>query len=174
MTLSERQQKMLEFIRSYLDENDRPPTIREIGEHVGISSTSVVNYNLNKLQEGGFISRNREVSRGLHLADRTRMAVNALRVPIVGRIAAGQPIHLPAATDDPFAGETIELTRDIVKEPKNVYALQVRGDSMIDASVHDGDYRGSMRPAKCPQRGNGSGLVERTRRDNPEVFLPGR
>jgi len=143
MALSERQQKMLEFIRSYMAEYDRPPTIREIGEHVGISSTSVVNYNLNKLQEGGYIARNREVSRGLRLiGDRIsggRMPLNLLRVPLVGRIAAGQPIHLPGVADNPFAGETIELTRDIVKEPENVFALQVRGDSMIDASVNDGD-----------------------------------
>lgn len=143
MGLSERQQKMLKFIRDYMEEYDRPPTIREIGEHVGISSTSVVNYNLNKLQEAGYIARNREVSRGLRLLDRRvraeQMPVNLVRVPLVGRIAAGQPIHLPNVADNPFAGETLELTRDIVKEPENVFALQVRGDSMIDASVNDGD-----------------------------------
>jgi repressor LexA len=143
MALSERQKKMLEFIRGYMEEYDRPPTIREIGEHVGISSTSVVNYNLNKLQEAGYIARNREVSRGLRLMERRdraeRTPASLVRVPMVGRIAAGQPIHLPSVTDNPFAGETIELTRDIVKEPENVFALQVRGDSMMDASVNDGD-----------------------------------
>lgn len=143
MILSERQERMMVFIRKYMGTEGRPPTIREIGKAAGISSTSVVNYNLNKLEESGYIARNREISRGLRLVGKGSELVKGfadlIAVPLVGRIAAGEPIHLPGIGDRPFGDETIELTRDIVSEPENVFALQVKGDSMVDASVHDGD-----------------------------------
>ena len=139
MALSERQRKILEFIKSFSLENGYPPTIREIGEAVGISSTSVVNYNLNALQKEGYIIRDRTVSRGIRLTEeleRLRAAADLIRVPLLGRIAAGTPIPVP---EDSFTGETIELTRDIVPAGDGIYALQVRGDSMIDAFINDGD-----------------------------------
>ncbi|MBI3968985.1 MAG: repressor LexA, partial [Chloroflexi bacterium] len=92
--LSERQRRMLEFIREYGEENSRPPTVREIGQAVGISSTSVVDYNLRKLAQSGHIKRDPDVSRGIELMGferRTRSNVNP--VPVVGRIAAGRPIE---------------------------------------------------------------------------------
>jgi repressor LexA len=139
--LSERQQRMLEFIGSFIGENRFPPTIREIGETVGISSTSVVKYNLDVLERKGFIERDREISRGLRLAgDLADRAVETVQVPILGRIAAGIPIPVPDADFSPFGYDTtIELTRDIVKDVKDIYALEVQGDSMIDALIHDGD-----------------------------------
>ena len=73
MTLSERQVRILEFIETYLGEHDYPPTIREIGKAVGISSTSVVKYNLERLQDKGKIKRSGEVSRGLRLLDSQRV-----------------------------------------------------------------------------------------------------
>jgi repressor LexA len=139
--LSERQKKMLHFIREFLDEHRFPPTIREIGETVGISSTSVVKYNLDALERKGFIERDREISRGLRLVGELagRMA-EVLQVPLLGRIAAGSPIPVPDAEFSPFGDDTsIELTRDIVRDAENVYALEVQGDSMIDALIHDGD-----------------------------------
>lgn len=139
--LSERQRKMLEFIQEFLDQNRFPPTIREIGETVGISSTSVVKYNLDALERKGFIERDREISRGLRLVGELagRMA-EVLQVPLLGRIAAGSPIPVPDADFSPFGYDTsIELTRDIVRDAENVYALEVQGDSMIDALIHDGD-----------------------------------
>ena len=72
MTLSDRQVRILEFIESYLEEHNYPPTIREIGKAVGISSTSVVKYNLERLQDKGKIKRSEEVSRGLRLIDSQR------------------------------------------------------------------------------------------------------
>jgi repressor LexA len=139
MALSERQRKILEFIRSFALDNGYPPTIREIGEAVNISSTSVVNYNLNALQKEGCLVRDRTVSRGIRLAEsleELRAAADLIHVPLLGRIAAGSPIPVP---EDAFAGESIELTRDIVPADRETYALQVRGDSMIDAYINDGD-----------------------------------
>lgn len=139
--LSERQQKMLEFIREFVGEHHFPPSIREIGERVGISSTSVVKYNLDALERRGLIERDREISRGLRLAEALMgRTAEVIQVPILGRIAAGVPIPVPDSEFSPFGYETsIELTRDIVKDTSNTYALEVQGDSMIDALIHDGD-----------------------------------
>ncbi len=139
MALSERQRKILQFIKSFALDNGYPPTIREIGEAVDISSTSVVNYNLNILQKEGHLTRDRTVSRGIRLAESLeglRALADVIHVPLLGRIAAGAPIPVP---EDGFAGETIELTRAIVPDSGHVYALQVRGNSMIDAFINDGD-----------------------------------
>ena len=133
--------KMVVFIRQFIAEHQFPPTIREIGGKVGISSTSVVKYNLDILERKGVINRNREISRGIRLTDElTGRAAELVRVPLLGRIAAGTPIPVPDADFSPFGYEaSIELTRDIVKDAKNIYALEVEGDSMIDALIHDGD-----------------------------------
>lgn len=168
-TLSERQRKILQFIVTFVSENEFPPTIREIGEQVGISSTSVVNYNLAKLEELGLISRRKEVSRGLSLSwERLNeispaLAASAtapnnppmpavkhngshtesimpsmMRIPVLGAIAAGQPIQVearaPESTDD-----WVELPDGVIKARGPLFALRVKGDSMIDASVLNGD-----------------------------------
>ena len=136
--LSERQQKILAFLRKFIRENRFPPTIREIGEDVGISSTSVVKYNLDILERENLIERDREISRGIRVvAD--RMA-EVIRVPLLGRIAAGDPIIVPDSDFSPFGyDESVELTRNIVGDDRGIYALEVRGNSMIDALINDGD-----------------------------------
>ena len=144
MDLSERQEKMLSFLEDFTRENEYPPTIREIGAAVGISSTSVVNYNLNVLEKKGYITRDKIVSRGLKLVDRSgsgaaRVRHDVISIPLLGRIAAGQPIPIPDSDLLPFGYETIELTRDIIGREEGIYALQVRGNSMVDALIHDGD-----------------------------------
>jgi repressor LexA len=136
---------MLAFIRAYLEEHAYPPTIREIGKAVGIPSTSVVKYNLERLQEKGFIERSGEVSRGLRLKDgpslvRHTDGSNLVEVRKLGVIAAGQPVAAFGQQDDPYAGETLTLTAELVRDPRDVYTLQVKGDSMIDALVNDGDW----------------------------------
>jgi repressor LexA len=139
MALSERQQKILAFIKSFSLENGYPPTIREIGVATDISSTSVVNYNLNALQKEGYIKRDRTVSRGIRLAEtleELRAAADLIRVPLWGRIVAGEAIPGP---DADFALGTIELTRDVVPAGNDTFALEVSGDSMIDAFINDGD-----------------------------------
>ncbi len=141
MVLSERQQRILEFIEEYITENRFPPTIREIGSAANISYTSVVNYNLKKLESAGYLERNPEVSRGIRLLKSVRATASTgsrpTRIRLLGRIAAGQPIPVP--DQNPFGGETIELTELLSPDPENLYALEVRGDSMIDALVSDGD-----------------------------------
>ncbi len=140
MALSPRQKKMLEFIREFIRQHHYPPTIREIGAAVGISSTSVVNYNLNILEREGYIVRDREVSRGLKLVSPTAdLPSEIVSVPLLGRIAAGEPIPVPDSEFPIFGEETIELTRDILKDEEGIYALEVKGNSMIDALIHDGD-----------------------------------
>jgi repressor LexA len=143
-SLTERQRKMLSFIQRFGDENGYPPSIREIGSAVGITSTSVVNYNLNRLVEEGYLDRHQNVSRGLRLTERMGQAAGRLadviRVPLVGRIFASEPIPLPG-TDSPLFGadEAIELTRGLLSAEEGLFALQVQGDSMIDAMINDGD-----------------------------------
>jgi repressor LexA len=139
--LSERQRRMVEFIREFIREHQFPPTIRQIGEKVGISSTSVVKYNLDALERKGIIERDREISRGIRLVESLIGHMEGMiQVPLLGRIAAGAPIPVPDSDFSPFGYDTsIELTRDIVKDAENIYALEVQGDSMIDALIHDGD-----------------------------------
>jgi repressor LexA len=140
MALSERQRKILDFVKSFSLDNGYPPTIREIGKAVNISSTSVVNYNLDALQRSGHIYRDRTVSRGIRLADSLDhvMAIGLVKVPLLGRIAAGQPIQVPEGAYDRDI-DMIELTRDLVVDEEGVYALKVQGNSMIDALISDGD-----------------------------------
>ena len=140
--LSKRQQRILDFLSEYIEENGYPPSIREIGAATGTSSTSVVTYNLERMVEKGYINRDREVSRGLKLTSTARAQMtpdNVVRVPLLGRIVAGEPIPVPASDFRLMGDETIELTRDVLGDADGLYALQVQGNSMIDALVHDGD-----------------------------------
>ena len=141
MGLSERQEKILDFVKNFTLDNGYPPTIREIGKAVNISSTSVVNYNLDALQRAGFIYRDRTVSRGIRLVDglgELTGAIHLVRVPLLGRIAAGSPIQVPEGAYDSDI-DTIELPRDLVPDDEQIYALKVQGTSMIDALINDGD-----------------------------------
>jgi repressor LexA len=146
MLLSERQERILAFIRQFRDERGFPPTIREIGSAVGISSTSVVKYNLERLEEKGKLERSDEISRGLRLKGDLAMneeasAPSRLRaIPKLGVISAGAPIPAAGQQDNPFTDEVLVLTQDLVPAGSDLYALQVKGDSMIDALVHDGDW----------------------------------
>lgn len=143
MDLSERQQAILDFIREFSARSKYPPTIREIGQSVGITSTSVVNYNLNILEQRGFIERDREKSRGLKLVGEAASDLfdsPTVNVPMLGRIAAGLPIPVPDTNFKILGEETVEITRFLLPADINsLYALQVRGDSMVDAMIGDGD-----------------------------------
>ncbi len=147
--LSKRQQSILQFTRGYMDEHGRPPTIREIGKAVGINSTSVVNYNLGKLEDKGYLDRDPDVSRGLRLTQKAEELAQAVRstverlvrIPLVGDIVAGRPV---TTGNDSFGTydeeDAVELSRSMLAErPEGLFALRVRGDSMIDAMVNDGD-----------------------------------
>ena len=136
-SLSAKQQSILRFIRDFIREHDYPPSIRDIQEGCGISSTSVVDYNLKALERLGHIRRDREVSRAIEIVGRAHMRT----VPVVGQIAAGQPIPVPSADtwrQQDFE-EEIEVTDQMTRGRENVFALRVKGTSMIDALVNDGD-----------------------------------
>jgi repressor LexA len=140
MSLSLRQQKILDFIRRFSRDHGFPPTIREIGEEVGISSTSVVNYNLNALEKKRLIERDRNVSRGLRLTEAFEQGASlrdVVRIPVWGRIVAGEPLPVPEGGS--FPDETVDLAVGMLDDAEDVYALEVDGDSMIDALINSGD-----------------------------------
>jgi len=153
--LSKRQEAILKFIRGFSQEYGYPPTIREIGRACDISSTSVVNYNLDKLERAGMLERRREVSRGLRLAGALRESSDIVRVPLVGRIVASEPMPVPGSDFAYFGADAaIDLTREIVGgSGEGLFALEVQGDSMIDAMIHDGDVV-VMRPHQDVQDGD--------------------
>lgn len=141
MTLSDRQRSIIEAIRRSINSHGYPPTVREICAMAGISSTSVVNYNLKRLEEGGYLRRNPETSRGIRLLEKLDPEGGSplVSVPVLGRIAAGTPLPIPDTEGPIFADETIALTRDLLADDDGIYALEVRGQSMIDALINDGD-----------------------------------
>lgn len=135
--LNKRQRKVLDFIYEFVEENGYPPTHEEIQFEVGLSSKSHVHFYLRALEREGYIERAPNIPRGIRLTDkfaRSRFS-GIIKVPFLGQIAAGEPISF-----SDVGHETIELTRDIVRDDgKDLYALRVRGDSMIDALINDGD-----------------------------------
>jgi repressor LexA len=135
--LSAKQRRILAFIQGFIGEHDYPPSIRQIQEACDISSTSVVDYNLRILEKEGYIRRDREVSRAIELLEPGGRRPRVVAVPIIGTIAAGQPIPVPDQARDPE--DTLEVPPDMVGGRENVYALRVKGNSMIDALVMDGD-----------------------------------
>jgi len=139
--LSSKQDQILEFLRSFIEEKDYPPSIRDIQEGCGISSTSVVDYNLRKLEEKGLIRRDREVSRGIEiLGARGGRRARIIEIPVLGAIAAGQPIPVPTAERWGYEAEdTVAVTEDMVRGRTNVFALRVKGKSMIEDLIDDGD-----------------------------------
>jgi repressor LexA len=138
--LSERQERMLAMISEYIEENGYPPTIREIGDQCGISSTSVVSYNLESLRRKAYLERDSLVSRGIKVASEPGAPTHStMTVPLLGFIAAGEPFPVPDSSANLDEVEDIELPADMVRSRVGVYALQVRGTSMIDALIGDGD-----------------------------------
>jgi len=139
-TLSHRQQAILDFIGTFLDENDYPPTIRDIQQELGISSTSVVDYNLKVLEERDYIRRNRNISRGIEVVGRGPSRSNVVAIPVIGQIAAGLPIPVPGQLEGSDAADVIELSREFAPRGNaDLFALRVRGHSMVDALINDGD-----------------------------------
>src|SRR5688572_26158138 len=138
--LSRRQRAILDFIAQFLDENDYPPTIRDIQRDLDISSTSVVDYNLKVLESRNLIRRNRNISRGIELVGRTSHRRNVIAIPVIGQIAAGLPIPVPGDLAEADSLETVEVGADFApNQGRDLFALRVKGHSMIDALINDGD-----------------------------------
>ena len=171
--LSKRQQAILGYIQTFMSENSYPPTVRDIQMGCEISSTSVVDYNLQILQREGFLQRKREVSRGIELlGEAASVAADSLRnlisVPVLGNIAAGEP--LPVANTGPWNDadfDKVDLPPFLTKGRDNVFALRVKGESMIDALVGDGDLV-LLEPITQPQNGD---MVAAWLQDREEATL---
>jgi repressor LexA len=138
--LSQKQQNILSFIQDFLDENGYPPSVRDIARGCHISSTSVVEYHLNILQKEDHIRRKPEISRGIELRVGRQVQRHSVLVPVIGYIAAGEPIPVPTAdTWSSPAIETLELPQELTQGRERVFALRVKGNSMVDALINDGD-----------------------------------
>jgi repressor LexA len=140
--LSEKQKHIIGYIDRFISDNGFPPSIRDIQGGCRISSTSVVDYNLKILEERGIIERHADVSRGIRLLNRESSTPDStVAVPVIGLIAAGEPIPVPTPDtwDVAAVSETMEVPRELTHGKDNVYALRVRGHSMIDALIDDGD-----------------------------------
>jgi len=175
--LSQRQEAILAFINEHMDEHGYPPSIREIGAAAGISSTSVVDYNLRVLERDGYLRRDREVSRGLELRGGSERfgRSRVVKVPLVGRIAAGEPIEAVQGVH-----ETLEFSAGLISD--DCYALQVKGKSMIEDLIDDGDVV-VVRPQETAengeivvallqdQGGSGSATLKRIYRERGRIRL---
>jgi repressor LexA len=159
--LSKRHELILKFLEKFQDENGYSPSIREIGESINVRSTSLVDYYLKQLEEKGYISREEHISRSIcllkpleekkspteRIADGIRQASSAVEelfsIPVMGRIVASEPIPMPSSDMRYFDSESsIDIARSLLPAKENaeeLFALEVQGDSMIDAMVNDGD-----------------------------------
>jgi repressor LexA len=141
--LTKRQEQTLEYIRKSINEHGYPPTLREIGEHMGIRSTNGVNDHLRALERKGYLRRQDMKSRALKLVEAAVPEVarnpvsddDMIDVPILGRVAAGLPLLAEENVID-----TVRVDRMLVKGGREVFGLRVAGDSMIEAGILGGDY----------------------------------
>ena len=135
MKKPEIRERILEYIRHSFDEKGYAPTVRDILRGCDISSTSLVQYHLNVLEKEGQIRRDPEVFRSIQLVEK-----DIIEVPLLGTIAAGEPIPVvDSGTWTNHAEETLRLTTDVVGKKGDIYALRVKGTSMLDALINDGD-----------------------------------
>ncbi len=137
--LSDKQIKILQYIKDELTLRGYPPSIREICKAVGLSSTSSVHAHMNTLEEKGYIRKGSNKRRALELIDADDICCNMpkkeiVNVPIIGTVTAGQPILAVENVDD-----TLPISIDFVGN-KESYVLKVKGESMVDAGILDGDY----------------------------------
>ena len=141
--LTKRQEQTLDFIRSSIEDRGYPPTLRVIGEHMGIRSTNGVNDHLRALERKGYLTREDMKSRALKLvedqapppANKLNSDDDLIEVRVLGRVAAGLPLYAEENVID-----TVRVDRMLVRGGREVFGLRVTGDSMIDAGILSGDY----------------------------------
>jgi len=141
--ITTRQQEILDFISNQVQLRGYPPSVREIGAAVGLSSTASVHNQLNQLEKKGFIRKDKSTTRGLVVLGNGKTALksaarhlvsNVVEVPVLGKITAGSPIEAIKNPDEFF-----QLPAHLVPAKEKVFVLHVQGDSMVNAGVHDGD-----------------------------------
>jgi repressor LexA len=184
--LSERHRKIMEFLTRFQEQSGYCPSIRQIGDSIQVKSTSLIDYYLNQLQQMGFIERDEHVSRSIrilrpmypsasqHITEVVRTGLSNLedliRIPILGRIVASSPIPIPASDSPYFDSESgVDIARSLLPREKvnELFALEVQGNSMIDAMVNDGDIV-VMKSAKDAHNGE---MVAVWLDDNDETTL---
>lgn len=159
--LSDRQLKILEFLTSFQEKHGYSPSIRQIGDSIDVKSTSLVDYYLNQLEGQGYISREGRVSRSIRVLhpvysptpaakltravrDTSEALRDVLTIPVLGPIVAGSPIPMPSNSGSSYFDpeSSVDVVRSMLPRSERnseLFALEVRGDSMIDAMVNDGD-----------------------------------
>ena len=136
-TLTRKRQAILDFIVSYIDAQGISPSMADIVNACGLSSSSVAQYYLEALEREGFIKRRPDIPRSISLV---RQPQDCIDVPLIGNIAAGKPIPRPGEDSwHNFTHESIAIPSDILSRSSQAYALRVKGKSMIDAHIDDGD-----------------------------------
>jgi repressor LexA len=151
--VTKRQKQLLDYLRSYIADHGYAPTLEEIGRHFGLSSLATVHKHLHNLEQKGRIKRLANHSRALELA--TEATARAVEVPLLGRVAAGAPIE---AVEN---RETVVLPEELLGRGET-FALRVRGDSMVDEGILDGDLIVVESRADAP---NGATVVALVRGD---------
>lgn len=137
-TLSPRQQAIIDFIRNQVKQKGYPPSVREIGEAVGLASSSTVHGHLSRLEKKGFIRRDPTKPRAIELLEEEAVPeydLQTVRVPLLGKVTAGQPITAVENIEDYYP-----LPKSMIGDEDKTFLLRVQGDSMINAGIHDGDY----------------------------------
>lgn len=135
VTLYKRQREILDYISQYIQVNGTSPTLQEIADAMGLSSLATVHEHLQTLARKGVIKRFEGAVRGIQIVDDTiNASLNSIELPVMGFIAAGEPID---AYENPV--DTVVVSADLVSKTKRCYVLQVRGDSMIEEGIFDGD-----------------------------------
>ncbi len=139
VNVSNTRSRILDFIRVFIGKKGYAPTVRDIVKGCNISTSSVVQHHLNVLEKQGYIHRDPQVFRSIRLLAKEHL-ISSRTVPLLGTIAAGEPIPVPTSdTWTNTAAETVPLPEELAGKGENIYALRVKGTSMIDALVDDGD-----------------------------------
>jgi repressor LexA len=172
--ITPRQQRILEFIRQTVEDRGYPPTVREIGEAVGLTSSSSVHAQLANLQRKGRLRKDATKPRAIEVAG-PRPSREAVMVPLIGRIAAGAPVLA-----DEHVEEYLPIPRDVGADGE-LFALRVAGDSMVEAGIFDGDTvvirrqdvaeDGAIVAALLPAPGEDEATVKRLRRRGRRLTL---
>lgn len=132
-TLTKRQKQMVDYLENYIEEHGYAPTLAEVGEYFGLSSLATVHKHLRNLETKGFIRRIHNHSRALEIAGKVNGSIAARELPLLGQVAAGSPIDAIEGND------TISVPEQFVRR-ENTFCLRVKGESMVDEGIRDGDY----------------------------------
>jgi len=169
--LSQRHIKIMEYLTEFQEKHGYSPAIRQIGDSIGVESTSLIDYYLTQLTEMGYIQREKHISRSIRVlkpmypstADRPVKSIRMpnlaemISIPVLGRIVAGEPIPVPSSSAALFDAESsVEVARSLLPSREKVgelFALEVQGDSMVDAMINDGDIV-ILRPSVTANNGD--------------------